>query len=259
MPTKSHCQMLRGVDFEGLLPFVLRFAPLSSLAEPAQAAMKVGCQKNISLVDSAFADIVDAARLEGKWQNRISGERSQGSRPSAIDLNKREECRLMQRSAQFLDEMSKIDFSFSPADGDSLDLDLLFDPVRSHRPDKPTKERKQSTSPSTSATTRPKVSKARPRSIECTSFQKLLKKTIKESKNMKVVSYSKSSTSVDIELQHSKTRFKVQLSKEFRCDNRAFSSRDQTCIATVVIRHVGVPYLHAAAGNHSIFTKRSHR
>ena len=209
----------------------LQGIPLSSLAEPAQAAMKAGCQRNISLVDSVFADIVDAARLEGKWQNRTNGERSQGSGPSAIELNNREECRQMQRSAQFLDEMSKIDFSFSPGDNDILDLDPLLDPARSHRPDKPTKERNRSTSQSTSATPRPKVSKARPRSIECTSFQKLLKKAIKEGRNMKVVSYSKSSTSVDIELQHSKTRFKVQFSKEFTCDCSAQQrSRRVSCI-----------------------------
>ncbi len=85
----------------------LQGIPLSSLAEPAQASMKAGSQKNVSLVDGIFADIVDSARLEGKWENRKSEEPSPGSGPSALELLQRDKRRQLKRSAHFINEASK--------------------------------------------------------------------------------------------------------------------------------------------------------
>ena len=54
----------------------LHAIPNASLAEAAQASMKASNEKNISLVDSIYADISDSARLDAKWKNRLLGEHS---------------------------------------------------------------------------------------------------------------------------------------------------------------------------------------
>ena len=54
----------------------LHAIPNASLAEAAKASMKASNEKNISLVDSIYADISDSARLDAKWKNRLLGEHS---------------------------------------------------------------------------------------------------------------------------------------------------------------------------------------
>ena len=207
--------------------FSFQGIPLSSLAEPSQASMKAGSQKNVSLVDGIFADIVDSARLEGKWGNRQSGEPSQGSGPSALELLQRDKNRQLKRSAHFINEAAKIDFTSTPkTDEECIDVAKTLDASRSHRPDKKAQSVKRpysaihesSSSSESSSNPRPAVAKVRPRSIECATFQKLLKKSLSESGNMKILFIKKSASDVVICLQHSKTKCNLQFGKEFSCD-----------------------------------------
>eukprot|EP00794_Sanderia_malayensis_P013304 gene13304-14677_t len=205
----------------------LQGIPLSSLAEPAQASMNAGSQINVSLVDGIFADIVDSARLEDKWENRKSGEPSQGSGPSALELLQRDKRRQLKRSAHFINEAVQVDFTcISQLEEDHLDVSKILDPSRSHRPDKRATSVKRlsswpykaSSSPESSSNPLPAATKARPRSIECASFQKLLRKSLGESGNMKILSFQKSANNVAISLQHSKTKCNLQFGQKFSCN-----------------------------------------
>ena len=41
----------------------------SGLAEVALAGTKAGREKNVSLLDAAYCDILESARFEAKWKN----------------------------------------------------------------------------------------------------------------------------------------------------------------------------------------------
>ena len=64
----------------------LHAIPNASLAEAAQASMKASNEKNISLVDSIYADISDSDRLDAKFKNRLLGVHCCGSGPSSLEL-----------------------------------------------------------------------------------------------------------------------------------------------------------------------------
>ena len=48
----------------------------SSLAEVAQASIKAGDEKDVSLVDAAYCDIAEST--EAEWQNRMNGKQTVG-------------------------------------------------------------------------------------------------------------------------------------------------------------------------------------
>ena len=79
----------------------------SGLAEAAQASIKSGGEKNISLVDAAYCDIAESTTFEAKWQNRTHGEQSVGRGPSPLVLDKRNELKQIARANPFLRELKK--------------------------------------------------------------------------------------------------------------------------------------------------------
>ena len=95
---------------------------MSSLAESAHASMKAAGDKNLSLVDAAFADITDSVRLEARFQNQQSGEIARGAGPSGDDLLTREEIRQIARTESY--------------SSDQFGDVGMYDESRSHRPDK---------------------------------------------------------------------------------------------------------------------------
>ena len=55
--------------------------------------MKAVNESNISLAESVYADLVDGARLEAEWRNRLAEGSSDGSCPSAVRRVDRDEAR----------------------------------------------------------------------------------------------------------------------------------------------------------------------
>ena len=98
----------------------------SSLAEAAQASIKAGAEKNVSLVDAAYCDIVDSVRFEAKWENRVNGKQSVGRGPPSLVLDKKNKLRQIARAKQFLRETNKMD--------DDLNGDEML--LRSYQPSK---------------------------------------------------------------------------------------------------------------------------
>ena len=84
----------------------LHVIPTSSLAEAAQASMKASNEKNISIVDSIYADISDLSRLNAKWKNRLLGELCCGRGPSSLELQDRYELRQIDRANRYVVEKS---------------------------------------------------------------------------------------------------------------------------------------------------------
>ena len=80
--------------------------PNASLAEIARASMKASNEKNISLVDSIYADISDSARLDAKWKNSLVGEHCRGREPSSLELEDRYELRQIDRANRYVVEKS---------------------------------------------------------------------------------------------------------------------------------------------------------
>ena len=68
--------------------------------------MKASNEKDISLVDSIYADISDSARLDAKWKNRLLGEHCRGRGPSSLELEDRYELRQRDRANRYVVEKS---------------------------------------------------------------------------------------------------------------------------------------------------------
>ena len=79
-----------------------------SLAEAAQASMKAADEINVSLVDAVYYGITDSARLQVKWEIRISAERCTGCDPSNLELSERSSRRQTGRAHRFFDEEKEI-------------------------------------------------------------------------------------------------------------------------------------------------------
>ena len=84
----------------------LHAIPNASLAEAAQASMKASNEKNISLVDSIYADISDSARLDAKWKNRLLVEHCRGRGLSSLELEDRYELGQIDRANRYVTEKS---------------------------------------------------------------------------------------------------------------------------------------------------------
>ena len=87
----------------------LHAIPNASLAEAAQASMKASNEKNISLVDSIYADISDSARLDAKWKNRLLGEHCRGRGPSSLELEDRYELRQIDHANRYVEKTYLVD------------------------------------------------------------------------------------------------------------------------------------------------------
>ena len=84
----------------------LHAIPNASWAEAAQASTKASNEKNISLVDSIYADISDSDRLDAKFKNRLLGVHCCGSGPSSLELEDWYELRQIGRANRYVVEKS---------------------------------------------------------------------------------------------------------------------------------------------------------
>ena len=109
----------------------------SNLAEVAHASLTACGEKNLSLVDTAIADITDSVRLQAKWENRMSGEKATGRGPSGLDLIDRNEKRQMNRANTFITEQAKLSSIIEPEE--PCKLEQILDSRRTHRRDKVTR------------------------------------------------------------------------------------------------------------------------
>ena len=190
----------------------LHAIPRSSLAEVAHASTTAAGDKGLSLVDSVFADIVDSARLQAKWENRSADEKSTGKGPSGIDLEDRDESRQIGRAKRFIAENSMQESStFMEADSqEEFPWSIyILDPRRTHRPDKRgrlSQGEKRSFSRSSSSSSgnelssqihstqsrkKPKISTRRQRSITSKAFTSALKRAHQYSAKILVTGISK--------------------------------------------------------------------
>ena len=80
----------------------------SRLTKVTLASTKAGREKNVSLLDAAYCDIVNSARFVAKRQSRMNGMRPIGCGPSPLVFDKRNELRQIARANQFLRETNKI-------------------------------------------------------------------------------------------------------------------------------------------------------
>ena len=70
--------------------------------------MKAADEINVSLVDDVYYGITDSARLQVKWEIRISAERCTGRDPSNLELSERSSRRQTGRAHRFFDEEEEI-------------------------------------------------------------------------------------------------------------------------------------------------------
>ena len=68
--------------------------------------MKASNEKDISLVDSIYADISDSARLDAKWKNRLLVEHCRGRGLSSLELEDRYELGQIDRANRYVTEKS---------------------------------------------------------------------------------------------------------------------------------------------------------
>ena len=87
----------------------LHAIPNAILAEAAQASMKASNEKNVSLVDSIYADISDSARLDAKWKNMLLGEQCCGRGPSSLELEDRYELRQIDHANRYVEKTYLVD------------------------------------------------------------------------------------------------------------------------------------------------------
>ena len=144
----------------------LHAIPNASLAEAAQASMKASNEKNISLVDSIYADISDSARLDAKWKNRLLGEHCRGRGPSSLELEDRYELRQIDRANRYVVEKS---YQVDDLMDDDSDLPLVIS----------TQKRKHCTLLPASFASLPEVKKIRQRSLDSTYTQNVTAKADK--------------------------------------------------------------------------------
>ena len=174
----------------------------SSLAEAAQASMKAGGEKNVSLVDAAYYDIGESARFEAKWQNRMNGESSVGRGPSSLTLADRNERRQVGRANQFV------------AETDDVSAELAA----------PVEITLSSSQP-------PKAKKRRLKSLESKVFQATLKKAKSMKRKICIVEMSKVDLEIKVKVRQSQTHRDINISKdEIQCDcTQQASASKKTC------------------------------
>ena len=127
--------------------------------------------------------MTDSARVEAKWQNRENGERCTGTGPSGVDLAIRNEIRQMDRA-----EIYAHTFYECSSSSDDESNNAVFDPKRSHRPDKPAK-------------LLPKITVKKKRSLESQAFKNALERSKQKSIYTKIIKIVKRLDSAEISLE----------------------------------------------------------
>ena len=148
--------------------------------------MKASNEKDISLVDSIYADISDSARLDAKWKNSLLGEHCRGRGPSSLELEDRYELRQIDRANRYAVEKSyQVD--------DLMDDDSDLPPVIS------TQKREHCTS--LPASSLPKVKKTRKRSLDSTYTQNVIAKADKMNQLTKDIQCQRSNSQITFVIQ----------------------------------------------------------
>ena len=173
--------------------------PKSSLAEAAQASMKAASEKNISLVDATYADIIDSARLDAKWINRIEEEESRGWSPSQVELDERYEARQINRAKRYIEETSDFNHDLTPSAEHTINTTT------------PVLARQSNNAP-------PKVKRKRLISTETRYFRKLLRKSLLMEGQTRVLSLTQGSEKTHLMIQCQNTNYNVEIAKAVRCD-----------------------------------------
>ena len=166
----------------------------SSLAEAAQASMKAGGEKNLSLVDAVYSDISDSARLEAKWLNRIEGERCAGAGPTPLQLESRNERRQVGRANRFVTELAE------------------NEEYQEHNDNDPEETHLESSQP-------PKAKKRRLKSLESKYFQEILKKSKALKEKLCITEMKKTTNNIIVAVKQSHTVRQVEINlEEIACD-----------------------------------------
>ena len=177
----------------------------SSLADAVKASMKADSGKNLSLVDLIINFTVDSLHNEANICNRQAGERMQGRGPTGVELGERKKMRQVRRAMNFT-ESCEVNLS---GISDSENISSIFDETQSHRPDKLVKKRSSGNLP-------PVRSKSK-RSIQCSSFLKILDFFHQHESKMNVISYVKEEASYKVTLNDDGVIRNVEISREFFC------------------------------------------
>ena len=105
---------------------------------------------------------------------------------------------------------------------DNENISSIFDETRSHRPDKLVKKR--------SSGNLPPIRSKRKRSIQCSSFLKILDSFHQHESKMNVISYVKDEASYKVTLNDHGVVRNVKISKEFFCScNKIIRADRKTC------------------------------
>ena len=180
--------------------------------------MKADSGKNLSLVGVIINFTVDSLRNEANICNRQAGERTQGRGPTGVELGEREKMQQVRRAMIFTEscEVNLSDIS------DSENISSIFDQTQSHRPDKPVKKR--------SSGNLPPVRSKRKRSIQCSSFLKILDSFHQHESKMNVISYVKDEALYKFTLNDDGVVRNVEISREFLCSCKKTIHADRkTC------------------------------
>ena len=180
----------------------LHVIPTSSLAEAAQASMKASNEKNISIVDSIYADISDLSRLNAKWKNRLLGELCCGRGPSSLELQDRYELRQIDRANRYVVEKS---YQVDDLKNDDSDLPPIIS----------TQKRKHYTR--LPASSLPKVKKTRQRSLDSTYTQNVIAKADKMNQLTNFVQCQRRNSQITFVIQCKGQIFNVQIGTNFLC------------------------------------------
>ena len=177
----------------------------SSLADAAKASMKADSGKNLSLVGVIINFTVDSLRNEANICNRQAGERTQGRGPTGVELEERETMRQVRRAMNFT-ECCEVNLSEI---SDSENISSIFDQTQSYRPDEPVKKR--------SSGNLPPIRSKRKRSIQCSSFIKILDSFHQHETKMNGISYVKDEASYKVTLNDDGVVRNVEISRELFC------------------------------------------
>ena len=105
---------------------------------------------------------------------------------------------------------------------DNENISSIFDETRSHRPDKLVKKR--------SSGNLPPIRSKRKRSIQCSSFLKILDSFHQHESKMNVISYVKDKASYKVTLSNDGIVRNIEISREFFCScNKTIRADRKTC------------------------------
>ena len=160
--------------------------------------MKAASEKNISLMDTTYADITDSARLDVKWINQIEAEESQRSGLSQAELDERYEARQINRSKRYIEENS------------SFNDDLTSSAEQAIITTTPALARQSNNAP-------PKIKRERLRSTQTSYFKNLLRKSLLMEGQTRAVSVTPGLEKTHLLMQCQNANYNVEIVKTVRC------------------------------------------